>query len=53
MNAMYLVICALVIFALAYRFYFSFICAKVLTINPSLVTPAHRLYDGQNYYPYQ
>jgi len=51
MNAMYLVISALVIFALAYRFYFSFICAKVLTINPSRVTPAHRLYDGQNYYP--
>ncbi len=51
MNAMYLVIGALVIFALAYRFYFSFICAKVLTIDPSRVTPAHRLYDGQNYYP--
>jgi carbon starvation protein len=51
MNAMYLVIAALVIFALAYRFYFSFICAKVLTINPSRVTPAHRFYDGQNYYP--
>ena len=51
MNAIYLVISALVIFALAYRFYFSFICAKVLTINPSRVTPAHRLYDGQNYYP--
>ncbi len=51
MNAMYLVISALVIFALAYRFYFSFICAKVLTINPARVTPAHRLNDGQNYYP--
>ena len=51
MNAMYLVVSALVIFALAYRFYFSFICAKVLTIDPSRVTPAHRLYDGQNYYP--
>lgn len=51
MNAMYLVIAALVIFALAYRFYFSFICAKVLTLNPSRVTPAHRLNDGQNYYP--
>ena len=51
MNAMYLVVCALVIFALAYRFYFSFICAKVLTLNPSRITPAHRLYDGQNYYP--
>jgi len=51
MNAMYLVIGALVVFALAYRFYFSFICAKVLTIDPSRVTPAYRLYDGQNYYP--
>jgi carbon starvation protein len=51
MNAMYLVISALVIFALAYRFYFSFICAKVLTLDPSRVTPANRLYDGQNYYP--
>lgn len=51
MNAMYLIIAALVIFSLAYRFYFSFITAKVLTLNPSKVTPAHRLYDGQNYYP--
>jgi len=51
MNAMYLVITALVIFALAYRFYFSFICAKVLTLNSARVTPAFRLYDGQNYYP--
>lgn len=48
---MYLVLAALVIFALAYRFYFSFICAKVLTINPARITPANRLYDGQNYYP--
>ena len=51
MNAMYLVIVAVVIFALAYRFYFSFICAKVLTLDPSRSTPANRLYDGQNYYP--
>lgn len=51
MNAMYLVVSALVIFALAYRFYFSFICAKVLALDPSRVTPASRLYDGQNYYP--
>ncbi len=48
---MYLVIAALVIFAIAYRFYFSFICAKVLTLNSARVTPAFRLYDGQNYYP--
>jgi carbon starvation protein len=51
MNAMPLVITALVVFALAYRFYFSFITAKVLMINESKITPAHRLYDGQNYHP--
>jgi len=51
MNAMFLVIGALVVFALAYRFYFSFICAKVLTLDPERTTPAVRLYDGQNYYP--
>jgi carbon starvation protein len=51
MNAMYLVIAALAIFALAYRFYFSFIAAKVAVINEQKATPAGRLYDGQNYYP--
>jgi carbon starvation protein len=51
MNAMPLLICALAIFALAYRFYFGFITAKVLTLDPTRVMPSGRLYDGQNYYP--
>lgn len=51
MNAMPLVIAAIAIFALAYRFYFSFIAAKVLVISDSRITPSGRLYDGQNYYP--
>jgi carbon starvation protein len=51
MNAMVLVITALVFFALAYRFYFSFFAAKVLVINDSRPTPAGRLYDKQNYVP--
>ncbi len=51
MNAMPLLIAALAFFALAYRFYFSFIAAKVAVINDLNVTPASRLYDGQNYYP--
>ncbi|MGD0590451.1 MAG: carbon starvation protein A [Bacteroidota bacterium] len=46
-----LLIAALAFFALAYRFYFSFIAAKVAVINDTNVTPANRLYDGQNYYP--
>ncbi|MBP6978500.1 MAG: carbon starvation protein A [Lentimicrobiaceae bacterium] len=46
-----MVIAALALFALAYRFYFSFITAKVLSLDDRRVTPAGRLYDGQNYYP--
>jgi carbon starvation protein len=51
MNAMPFVLVAIVIFALAYRFYFSFVAAKVAVRNDLAVTPANRLYDGQNYYP--
>lgn len=51
MNAMPFVIGSIAVFALAYRFYFSFIAAKVAVRNDLALTPAHRLYDGQNYYP--
>jgi carbon starvation protein len=51
MNAMPLVITAIAIFVLAYRFYFAFIAAKVLAIDDSRSTPSGRLFDGQNYYP--
>ncbi|TRZ69882.1 MAG: carbon starvation protein A [Bacteroidetes bacterium] len=51
MNAMPLVITAIALFVLAYRFYFSFIAAKVLTLDDSRGTPSGRLFDGQNYYP--
>ncbi|MGD1007495.1 MAG: carbon starvation protein A [Ignavibacteriaceae bacterium] len=51
MNAMPLIIITVVFFALAYRFYFSFIAAKVAVLNDSRPTPSQRLYDGQNYYP--
>jgi carbon starvation protein len=51
MNAMPLIIVAIVFFALAYRFYFSFIAAKVAVINDERITPSSRLYDGQNFYP--
>jgi carbon starvation protein len=51
MNAMPFVIGTIAFFALAYRFYFSFVAAKVAVRNDLSETPAHRLYDGQNYYP--
>ena len=51
MNAMPLVIGALLIFIIAYRLYFSFISAKVAVLNDLRITPGNRMYDGQNYYP--
>ncbi len=51
MNAMPLIILSLVVFVIVYRFYYSFIAAKVAVLDDSRVTPAHKLYDGHNYYP--
>jgi carbon starvation protein len=51
MSAIPLIIIAVVFFALAYRFYFSFIAAKVAVLNDSRPTPSQRMNDGQNYYP--
>ena len=46
-----LVLGSLAVFALIYRFYYGFVAAKVAVINESRVTPAHTLFDKQNYYP--
>jgi carbon starvation protein len=51
MNAMPFVAGSIAFFAVAYRLYFSFVAAKVAVRNDLSLTPAHRLYDGQNYYP--
>jgi carbon starvation protein len=41
----------LCIVAIAYRYYSAFIATKVLVLDDSRQTPAHRLYDGHNYFP--
>jgi carbon starvation protein len=51
MNAMPYVIGAMAILALAYRFYYSYIAAKVLMLNDEIETPSFRLFDKHNYYP--
>lgn len=51
MNSVYLIITVLCVFALAYRYYSAFIAAKVMALNDSYVTPAHRLNDGREYVP--
>lgn len=51
MNAMPLILVALGIFVLAYRYYYSFIVAKIAVINDLRVTPANRLEDGKDFVP--
>jgi len=51
MHSLMLLIAALCIFALAYRYYAAFIAAKVLVIDSSRVTPAHTMEDGHDYVP--
>ncbi len=51
MNAAPLIIGAIAFFVLAYRFYYSWVVAKVLTVQDMRATPAYRLSDGQNYVP--
>jgi carbon starvation protein len=53
MNALYLVVVALCVGALAYRYYSVFIATKVMMLDDARKTPAHTKYDGSNYYPTQ
>ncbi|MGE0449187.1 MAG: carbon starvation protein A [Vicinamibacterales bacterium] len=53
MNALYLVVVALCVGAIAYRYYSAFIAARVMVLNDARATPAHTKYDGSNYYPTQ
>src|SRR3990170_4615875 len=51
MHAAPILIFALCVLAIGYRYYSAFLAAKVAVLDDSRVTPAHRLYDGQNYHP--
>ncbi len=50
MNAVPLMLIAILFTALAYRYYGAFIAAKVLALSDR-PTPAHTMEDGQNYQP--
>jgi carbon starvation protein len=50
-NALWLVVAAGCFYVIAYRFYASFLAAKVLSLNENLTTPAKKLYDGIDYHP--
>ena len=51
MHALTLIITAMLIFAIAYRYYAKFIIAKVLVFDDSNKTPAHTFKDGLDYHP--
>ena len=51
MNTFPVILLALSILAIGYRFYSKFVAFKVLGLDGNRTTPAHTNYDGQNYYP--
>ena len=51
MNSLWLIIGSLAAFAVAYRFYGTFLAAKVAMLDDRRLTPAHRLNDGVDYHP--
>jgi carbon starvation protein len=51
MHALPLMLGALCVLTIAYRYYSAFIAAKVLVLDGARVTPAIRLNDGNNYHP--
>ena len=51
MHAAYVVIPALAILVLAYRYYSAFLAAKVMVLNDERLTPAHTKRDGHNFLP--
>ena len=50
-NALWLVVAAVATYAVGYRFYSSFISAKVLALDPLRATPAERLDNGRDFVP--
>ena len=50
-NAVWMVLAAICVYSIAYRFYSLFIATKVFELNSRRLTPAHRLADGLDYVP--
>ena len=50
-NAFWLMLGALGVYAIFYRFYGRFLARRVVGLDDRRTTPAHRLNDGQNYHP--
>jgi carbon starvation protein len=51
MNTLPIIIGALCVIAISYRYYSAFIAAKVLALDDKRPVPSQTMYDGHNYYP--
>src|SRR5215203_4016621 len=51
MRALYILLPALGILAISYRYYSAFLATKVWMLDDARTTPAHTKFDGSNYYP--
>src|SRR5213596_3071931 len=51
MSALPIIVGALCVLAIAYRYYSAFLAAKVLALDDARPVPSRTMYDGQNYYP--
>src|SRR5213082_2217495 len=51
MNALPIIVGALCVVAIAYRYYSAFLAAKVLALDDTRAVPSQTMYDGHNYYP--
>ena len=51
MSALPIIIGALCVIAISYRYYSAFIAARVLALDDSRLVPSQTMYDGHNYYP--
>jgi carbon starvation protein len=50
-SAVWFVVAAVAIYAIAYRFYGAFLAARVFALDPRRRTPAERLNDGRDFVP--
>jgi carbon starvation protein len=50
-NALWVVVATGCFYTISYRFYASFLAARVLSLNGDYVTPSKRFTDGKDYHP--
>jgi carbon starvation protein len=51
LHAMWVMVGVLAVLGIAYRYYSAFLAARVAALDDARPTPAHTLYDGQNFHP--